>query len=151
MKLAEALILRADYQKKVQQLKSRLQNSAKVQEGETPPENPKLLMNELDNVLEELTELIQRINRTNSMTKFDNQHSLADILAQRDKIWTKRQVLSSLIDAAVIKHDRYSRSEVKFYSTIKIVETQREMDKLSKEFRELDTQIQGKNWSTELI
>ena len=33
MKLAEALILRSDYQKRIEQIKKRLVNSAKVQEG----------------------------------------------------------------------------------------------------------------------
>ncbi|MEP7188497.1 MAG: hypothetical protein ABI901_04800, partial [Roseiflexaceae bacterium] len=36
MKVAEALILRADYQKRFEQLKQRLQQNARVQEGDTP-------------------------------------------------------------------------------------------------------------------
>lgn len=36
MNLAEALILRADAQKRVEQLRHRINNSALVQEGETP-------------------------------------------------------------------------------------------------------------------
>ena len=39
MKLAEALILRADMQKRIQQLRERLNRSARVQEGDTTPEN----------------------------------------------------------------------------------------------------------------
>ncbi|MCT4594254.1 MAG: DIP1984 family protein [Anaeromicrobium sp.] len=150
MKLAEALILRADYQKRIEQLKNRLQNSAKVQEGENPPENPHELLKELDTIMNELTILIQRINRTNSLTKFDDERSLADILAQRDRIWDKRQILSHLIHSAVVKQDRYSRSEVKYFSTIDIGKIQKEIDRLSKTFREIDTKIQGQNWTTEL-
>lgn len=40
MRLAEALILRADYQKRVEFLKERLFASAKTQEGTERPENP---------------------------------------------------------------------------------------------------------------
>jgi hypothetical protein len=43
MKLAEALLLRADCQKRIEQLKSRLLGSARVQEGEQPPEDPEKL------------------------------------------------------------------------------------------------------------
>ncbi|MCT4618703.1 MAG: DIP1984 family protein [Marinisporobacter sp.] len=150
MKLAEALILRADYQKRIQQLKRRLENSAKVQDGEEPPENPQKLLKELNTIMDELTILIQRINKTNSFTKFDDEHSLADILAERDKIWNKRQILSHLIESAVVKQERYSRSEVKFFSTIDIAKIQKEVDGLSKRFRELDTKIQAKNWTTEI-
>jgi hypothetical protein len=44
MKLSEALILRADCQKRIQQLRERLERSAKVQEGETPFEEPQALI-----------------------------------------------------------------------------------------------------------
>lgn len=44
MKLAEVLILRADCQKRIDQLRQRLLRSAKVQEGEQPPENPQQLL-----------------------------------------------------------------------------------------------------------
>ena len=44
MKLAEALILRADSQKRFEQLKQRVVRSAKVQEGDEPPENPRDLL-----------------------------------------------------------------------------------------------------------
>jgi len=48
MKLAEALNLRADLQRRVEQLRMRLAQNAKVQEGEEPLEDPKGLLAELD-------------------------------------------------------------------------------------------------------
>mgnify|MGYP001302633714 CR=1 FL=1 len=47
MKLAEALSLRADLQKRVIQLKVRLKDSAKIQEGDEPAEDVKELYPEL--------------------------------------------------------------------------------------------------------
>jgi len=151
MKLAEALILRADYQKKIEQLKKRLFNCAKVQEGEQPSENPQILLEEINNIMNELTRLIQRINKTNCSIQFDETKTLADALAYRDQLLDKRLILSTLADTAAIKHDRFSRSEVKFLSTINISDTQKQVDKLSKEFRELDTKIQGMNWTVDII
>ncbi len=40
LKMAEALILRADAQKRFEQLKQRLQQNARIQEGDTPAEAP---------------------------------------------------------------------------------------------------------------
>jgi hypothetical protein len=77
--------------------------------------------------------------------------SLTDSLATRDTIILKRSVLESLIQATAIKLDRYSKSEVKFYSTVNIANTQKEIDLLSKQYRELDTKIQEKNWLVDLI
>ena len=68
MKLAEALILRADCQKRIAQLKSRLLTNAKVQEGDAPAETPQDLIVELERAASELLDLIKRINKTNSAT-----------------------------------------------------------------------------------
>ncbi|HAK42362.1 MAG TPA: hypothetical protein DCM59_06170 [Clostridium sp.] len=151
MKLAEALILRADYQKKIEQLKKRLFNCVKVQEGEEPSEDPQILLEEINAIMNELTRLIQRINKTNCSIQFDETKTLADALAYRDQLLDKRLILSTLADTAAIKHDRFSRSEVKFLSTINVSDTQKQIDKLSKEFRELDTKIQGMNWIVDII
>jgi len=70
MKLAEALILRADCQKRLAQLKERLLRAAKVQEGDAPPEDPAALLEEVDRLTLELQQLIQRINRTNNSAAF---------------------------------------------------------------------------------
>lgn len=56
MKLAEALILRADCQKQIEQLKQRLITRAKVQEGGEPPGNPKQLVKDLEKFPNELAD-----------------------------------------------------------------------------------------------
>ena len=46
MKIAEALALRADLQRRLEQLKQRLFNNARVQEGDQPAEPPDQLQAE---------------------------------------------------------------------------------------------------------
>lgn len=150
MKLAEALILRADCQKKIAQLRQRLSRVVKVQEGEQPAENPADLLAELESVTAELVILIKRINRTNSTTPFQGE-TLADALAERDVLMLKRNTSANLVEEAAIRQDRYSRSEVRFISTIDIAAIQRQVDNLSRNYRELDAQIQALNWQTDLI
>jgi len=53
MKLAEALANRADLQRRVEQVRARLQNSALVQEGESPPEDPQELLEESERLVSE--------------------------------------------------------------------------------------------------
>lgn len=151
MKLAEALILRADCQKRMEQLRARLVRSGKVQEGESPPENPQALIAELDAGVAELENLIKRINKTNSQTNMEDGLTLSDALAKRDALALKRGIYNSLVDEAAVRQDRYSRSEVKFFSTIDVGEVQAQMDRMSRQYRELDTKIQQANWNTELI
>jgi hypothetical protein len=151
MKLAEALILRADCQKRMEQLKQRLLRSAKVQEGNEPAEEPKALLAELEKVSAELQGLIQRINRTNSATAFGSGMVLADALAVRDVLKLKQAAYRDLAQAAVVTQDRFTKSEIKFRSTVNIAEVQKIADGLAVEHRELDARIQEANWRTELL
>ena len=151
MKLAEALVLRADTQKRLEQLKFRLVRSAKVQEGDEPAENPARLLVELEEVAKQLVELISRINRTNSNAKLPDGVTLSDALAARDVLLKRRSAYAELANAAAIGQERYSRSEVKFKSTVSVTEIQSQADALSKEYRELDSRLQEANWAIELV
>ncbi|MDN4608507.1 DIP1984 family protein [Sporosarcina highlanderae] len=151
MKLAEALIARADYQKRIEQLKKRIGMNLKIQEGEEPAEDPNAMLTELDGIIKEVTLLIQRINKTNCSVKFDETRTLADALVERDQKWDKRLILSKFAEEASIRNDRYSRTEIKIISTVDVKAIQKQVDQLSKEFRELDTKIQGLNWTVELM
>ena len=151
MKLAEALILRADYQKKIEQLKQRLIRNAKVQEGDKPAEDPKPLLEEVERISRDLMSLIQRINKTNSATTLKKGTTVSDAIATRDVLLVRQAIYRDLATAATITQDRYSKSEVKFRSTIGVKEIQKKADDLSKEYRDLDARIQHSNWQTDLL
>ena len=150
MKLAEALVLRADSQKRIEQLQQRLIQNAKVQAGDQPAENPEILQQELEQLAQELVLLIQRINRTNSRTELEAGMSIADALAARDVTKLKSDIYRNLAQAAIVKQDRQTKSEINFQSTIQVAEVQRKADQLAKEHRQLDTRVQQANWQTEL-
>ena len=151
MKLAEALIQRADHRKRLDQLKERLLRIARVQEGDVPAEDPAVLLVEVERTAAGLTHLIQRINRTNSTTALDDGRTIADAIAERDTLQLRHAIVTSLIQAAIIKQDRFTKSEVRFQSTVDIVTLQRQADNLAQAYRELDTKIQAANWLVELI
>ena len=151
MKLAEALLLRADCQKRMEQLKSRLIGSAKLQEGDVPPENPQKLLVEVEAVADQLMDLIRRINRTNSTTTFVEGSSLADALAERDVLLLRRNIYNDLATFASVRQDRITRSEVKYISAVDVADTRKRADELAKNYRELDARIQELNWKTELV
>jgi len=150
MKIAEALILRADIQKRIAQLKTRLNNNAKVQENEEPAENPELLLTELENLISQLNDLIVKINRTNTLSKIDG-ISLVELIAKKDTLSQKAGILREFIEIASQKVDLYSTTEIKVFSTVNVSEQQKKLDKLSKEIRETDTKLQQANWTIDLI
>ena len=150
MKLAQALILRSDTQKRIEQLKIRLLNNAKTQENESPSEDPKLLLKELDKLTSELFRLICSINLTNSSTKFDGM-SLTEMIAKKDALVLKANVLREFATSASQKVDLYSNSEIKILSTVDVAALQKQVDTLSKEIRELEMKLQEANWTVDLV
>jgi hypothetical protein len=151
MKLAEALILRADAQKRIENLRQRLIKNAKVQEGESPIEDPQALLLEHDELALQLREMIQRINRTNSSTMLEGepQMTVADAIALRDSLRLTFGTYSALCEAATVEQSRYSRSEIKFLPALDVRAIRAQSDAYAVQQRELDARIQATSgWST---
>ena len=96
MKLAEALSIRADLQNRIDQLKSRLRYSAKVQEGDQPSENMNELYKELDECLSQFEEIVYRINRTNMQTTHEGE-TLTPMIARKDALRLRLSVMRDLL------------------------------------------------------
>ncbi len=151
MKLANALAERADLQTRINQLQGRLNNNALVQEGEQPAEDPNELLKELDEDFRRLEWLISRINCTNAAVKVESGDTISDLLARRDCLTSRVGALRNFLTVASTRVRRGTVGEIKIRSTINVQELQKQTDELSKELRELDTAIQEKNWTTELM
>ena len=149
MKLATALSERADLQRRICELSGRLNNNAKVQDGEKPAEDPQELLKELNSCFERFEELIAKINHTNDVTE-RNGRTLVDLLARRDCLKKRVGIMRSFLNNASERVSRYSNKEIKILSTVSVADTQKEVDKLSKQLRETDELIQEINWTTEL-
>jgi hypothetical protein len=150
MKLAEALVLRADVQKRIEQLRIRLRQSVIVQEGEAPPENPQELLAEVDRLTSALARLVARINRANLATTLADGSTVTDALARRDALQTQYSLIETAAETASSRVDRYGRSEIRKIATVDIGALRKQMERLAKERRDLDTAIQATNWATEI-
>lgn len=149
MKLAEALLERADLQKRLAQMGDRLRSNARVQEGEKPAEDPKALLKELDGMAARLETLVAQINLTNSRTLVDGE-PLTRLLSRRDAWQQKIGTLREFLDTASSLTDRARQSEIKILSTVNVASLQKTLDQQSKALRELDGKIQSANWTTDL-
>lgn len=150
MKLAEALIQRAGLQKRMEMLRERMIRNAKTQEGDQPAENPTELLAEIMNISRQLVTLIQQINATNTVTRFNETLTIADAIAERDGLRQRHAILSQLATAATVTQDRFSRSEVKFKGTVNVADIQKEADQVASAHRQLDAQLQAANWQFDL-
>jgi uncharacterized protein DUF6847 len=151
VKLGEALTLRSQLQLKFQQLRERLKASALVQEGEAPPEDPNMLLGELESVAAELEDLIARINKTNLATSLRDGMTLTEALARRDHLAWLLGALHQVAETASVVQARYGKAELRMVRTVEVAKLRQRADDLAKERRLLDARIQEVNWLTELI
>ena len=105
MKLAEALSIRKELQTRIDQLKMRITNNVRVQEGEKPAEEPQELMKELDSCLKQLQDLIYRINVTN-MHATSGDKTLTQLMAERDVLTKRVQILREVFNQASSSSER---------------------------------------------
>ena len=150
MKLAEALQLRADLQKRMEQLSDRLNQNARVQEGESPAEDPVELLAEYEACAGQLEELMARINRTNCETRTER-GTLTDLLARRDCLKLRVQTYHDFLMSASSLTQRGTRSEIRVLSAVPVPEYRKKADALARQLREVDNTIQAANWTTELL
>ena len=150
MKLAEALIERADLQKRLDQLEERLSSNALVQDGEEPAEDPMALLAELVAVSASLEDLITRINLTNASVTVEGQ-TLTALISKRDVLTKRIRITRRFLNSASQTGMRSRGSEIILKSTVPVRELQKNLDELSKSLRETDTAIQAANWSNDLL
>ncbi len=152
MKLAEALMERKAIKTRMEDLKRRIYQSAKVQEGDKPIEEPLALMNELEHERARLEEIIIRINRTNYQALLPGgDMTLMEAIVKKDMLNYLHMIHINLADKATPVHERLSAREIKFVPTVDVAEIRSKADKIAQEYRLLDAKIQEANWKTELI
>ena len=152
MKLAEALLERADLQKRVESLQSRIVAAASYQEGEPPAEDASELLEQSIQAIAALELLVTAINLTNSTTVTPDGRSVTALLASREALRSQHSVLSRAAEAASGGwHQRQLRSELKQVSALPVKELRAQADAVAKEIREIDSLIQRTNWEADLL
>jgi len=151
MFLAEALTMRSDLAKRLEQLKARLLRNAKVQEGDTPAEDPWQILAEYDQDITSLQSLITRINATNATTMLDDGITMTQALAERDMLRLRLATYRDLTREATVTQSRLTKSEIRFFPTVSVAEIQKMVDDYAKRLRLLEAKIQKNNWNSELI
>jgi len=151
MKLGEALKLRSDNLTRIDELAQRAAQNAQIQEGTEPAALPTELIAEIERLSVETTELIQRINRTNVVTRLADGSFVSDALATRDRQLALREKLRAIAKAASEPQARFMRSEIRVVRTVDTAMLLARADGLAKAHRILDAAIQEANWSVDLL
>lgn len=150
MKLAEALLLRADLQKKVASVSARVARNVVVQQGEVPHEDPELLLREGTSVIEELRTQVVGINTAHLTGKTADGRTLTAALAQRNALAQQHALRVAALAATSKEPDRYSTREITWVATVQVKDLQKRLEDLSRSIRETNLAIQAANGTIEV-
>ncbi|KQO63800.1 DIP1984 family protein [Curtobacterium sp. Leaf261] len=151
MKLAEALIERADLQKRIEQVRSRIATNARYQEGAEPEEDATALLAEAERMVATLERLLLRINTTNAATTLRDGSTVTALLARRDALRLRHSLVSGAADAAAGSNGyRQLRSELRTMAALPVADLRKRVDDLARSIREVDVVIQRTNWEVDL-
>jgi hypothetical protein len=153
MRLGEALALRADLQKRLNQVQALLLENATVQESDTPAVDPVALLKEYRQLAAEHEDLVRRINRTNVDARIvlgDEPMTLADVVVRRERLAREAKLLREVARGAMPARNRYLRTEVKHVPAVDVAAMLADADRLSRAHRELDALVQRTNWEVDV-
>jgi len=147
MKLAEAMMQRADLDKKVSILGARLNDIALINKNYALEDEPKHLFEELNKSMKALSELVYRIHVTN-METIDNGRTITAMLTKEEILKMRINTLIRIKESASID----SRFDKTIYTIlINKAKLQKELDECKDQLEKLDMKLQQLNWQTELI
>ncbi|WP_111860354.1 DIP1984 family protein [Acinetobacter sp. CFCC 10889] len=150
MKIAEALMLKNDYQQKLNSLKQRINKNVLVKDGDEPSEDPNELIKQAFSLSQELQTCISNIHLTYAKTKLSDGRSFVNIINQRDDYCEKHQILLQAIQHSE-QFNHCNASETKWKKIISVSRLQKQADELGLKIRELNMRIQEANWKIEII
>ncbi len=135
MKLAEALLLRGDMNRKLRwhQLGKRIKINSIATKYYQPGEDLLDVVEEALAVVRERTELMVRINLAKMQTVLPNGMTLSAALARRDRLERERGLILMVIDS----------SQVTNPSCVRLTAHEREMQEIIEEFKNFDWFYEG--------
>ena len=80
--------------------------------------------------------------------------SLTQLIARRDVLSKRVAIMGNIVNQIGTNDIRFGKNEIRSIRTIRTVdvrELHKEVDKYSKQLRELDLKIQELNWTVELV
>jgi len=151
MKLGELLMQRADLNKRIGQVEARLKEAVLVQEGDDPDGDPTELLVELNGLYDQMGTIVSAINGVNATATMQDGTPLGEALLLRNMLGKRIKSYQQVIGAAGSNNmSRYSRNEIKFVKTVDLVALQKHLDSLSRQHRDLDVEIQQRNWELDI-
>lgn len=149
MKIAEALLLKKEYQENISSLKERLYANVKIPVDDVIFEDSESLLEKMLKTEDKLKDLTIKLNHRNLNAETSSGKLLADVIAERQTLMSKKKHLDYIMHK-VNREGYSSRSEGAMKVTLDLNNIQKEINKVAKEYRELNSELQAANWNIDL-
>lgn len=149
MNSQENLKLRAELRDKIDSVRIRLTKNAKVQEGTEPLENPRELIGELKQTINEYSKLLKSMNVVKNVDIQRQGKDLRETLAEREAITAEKSVLESFLQALKVDYSKFCTAEVQYINTIDIEEVEKRINELSERYNELEANFKRAAWKVD--
>jgi uncharacterized protein involved in type VI secretion and phage assembly len=153
MLLAEGLAEKAAMVKRLAQLKPRITDAARYQEGEEPEEAAEDLLGQAEALVHQIGNLERRVHATNAASELEPGYTITAALSDRRTLDLQVQLITAAADAAGGGRSYFARqlrTELVSRSALPVAALRTRADALAVERRELDLLIQKAGWVTEL-
>jgi len=151
MKLAEALSIRSGIQKDFAWIKDQFSKISRVPEGSAPAEDPEEMLQRMESRASEFEQLVKQINRTNLNVADSRGRTMTELLAERDALRARQNILTEAYHQATQKEDVYGRQELRYVPTMDVVALRKRVETTNFRLRELNILVQRLNWEADLI
>lgn len=156
MKLAEALMIRAELKKEIDILLDKIIESAVLHDDEEKLEDPNEYLLKLNNHLNELFLTEKKILKTNFESSFDEKRTIYEALLEKQHLARILHRYERLIDSVKKKlKPFYYYEDIKKYEKpeclIDIKKLIFEKEQFENSYKKLNQQIQKRNWEIDVL
>ena len=154
MIILEALALKTDLDNRIENLGNRYVTNITVLHGKTPHEDPKKLLEEIDENIAQLNDLCYRIDVADLAVKNSEGKTLIELVIDKKSTETRLEILRRALNEVTFgtwnEYGYTSSRDVDFDTVIDIDTVTKQVDECAEKLRKLNSEIEKLNIDTEI-
>ena len=154
MNILEAITLKKDLEKRIENLGSRYVGNLTTLKGEKPHEDPNELLMEMDKSIIQLNDLCYRIDAADLYVKNNTGKTLIELVIERESLSKRLNVLRNALNEVTFgsyyDYGYNSRREVEFDVVVSIETISKLFDDAEEQLRQVTSEIQKLDVKTEI-
>ena len=154
MNILEAITLKKDLEKRIENLGSRYVGNLTVLKGGKPHEDPNELLKEMDKSIIQLNDLCYRIDAADLYVKNSTGKTLIELVIERESLYRRLNILRSALNEVTVgsfsEYAYNTKKLVEFDIIVSIESITKLVNETEEQFRQVTSEIQKLDVKTEI-